>query len=91
MPTSKGAKVEVANGKTSVIDGPFAETKELIGGFAILEAASKAEAIEMGKAFMQLHADILGPTYEGVMEIRQMMSESDSREIMPELARATKK
>ena len=76
--TSKGARIRVAQGKASVIDGPFAETKELIGGFAILKANSKEEAIEMGRAFMQLHIDVLGPAYEGEMEIRQMMDQPES-------------
>ena len=62
----------MAGGKTSVIDGPFAETKELVGGFAIFDLASKEEAIESGKQFMQIHADILGPSYEGELEIRPM-------------------
>ena len=56
----------------TVTDGPFAETKELIGGFAILEAASKEEAIQLGKKFMQLHVDVLGQTYEGTLEVRPM-------------------
>jgi len=43
-----------------VTDGPFAESKELIGGYAILEAKSKEEAIQLGKDFMKLHVDILG-------------------------------
>ena len=73
LPSSNGARVRVAGQKLFVTDGPFAETRELIGGFAILKADSRAEAIEMGKAFMQLHADILGPSYEGELEIRQMM------------------
>jgi len=46
--------------------------KELVGGFAIFDLASKEEAIEGGRKFMQLHADILGPSYEGEMEIRPM-------------------
>jgi hypothetical protein len=48
-----------------VTDGPFIESKELIGGFATIEAGSKEEAIEMGKAFMKIHLDVLGPAYEG--------------------------
>lgn len=73
LPSSTGARVRVAGQKLFVTDGPFAETRELIGGFAILKANSREEAIEMGKAFMQLHADLLGPSYEGELEIRQMM------------------
>jgi len=64
--------VRASGGKMTVTDGPFAETKELIGGFAILEAASKEEAIELGKKFMQLHVDVLGQTYEGTLEVRPM-------------------
>lgn len=78
MPTSKGARIHVSKGKADVIDGPFAETKELIGGFAILKANSKEEAVKMGKAFMQLHIDVLGPAYEGEMEIRQMMDQPEN-------------
>jgi hypothetical protein len=73
LPSSTGARIRVAGQNLFVIDGPFAETRELIGGFAILKANSRAEAIEMGKAFMQLHADLLGPSYEGELEVRQMM------------------
>ena len=72
LPSSKGARVKVSGGKLSVTDGPFAETKELIGGFAILDAASKEEAIRLGKEFMQLHVDVLGESYEGTLEIRPM-------------------
>lgn len=49
-PTSKGARVHIAKGKRSVIDGPFAEAKELVCGFAIMRAADKREAIELAKA-----------------------------------------
>ena len=73
-PSSKGARVNVNNQKLLVTDGPFAETKELIGGFAIMDFPSKAEAIEAGRRFMQLHADILGPSYQGELEIRELMA-----------------
>jgi hypothetical protein len=72
VPSSKGARIRVAGGSLTVSDGPFAETKELIGGYAVLRADSRADAIELGKAFMKLHADILGPAYVGVLEIRQL-------------------
>jgi len=61
----------------TVTDGPFAEAKELIGGYAIVEAKSKQEAIELGKDFMKVHADILGPAYDGELEIRQMFDSGD--------------
>lgn len=72
LPSSQGTRVRVSGGRTAVIDGPFAETKELVGGFSIFELKSKAEAVEMGRQFMQLCADILGPSYEGELEIRPM-------------------
>jgi len=72
QPSSKGARVRVSGGKMTVTDGPFVETKEIIGGFAILEAASKEEAIRLGKQFMQLHVDVVGQSYEGTLEVRPM-------------------
>ena len=72
LPSAKGARVRASGGRLTVTDGPFAETKELVGGFAVVEAASKEEAIRLGKEFMQIHADVLGPTYEGTLEIRPM-------------------
>ena len=78
LPSSKGARVRVSVGKMSVTDGPFAETKELIGGFAILEVASKEEAIRLAKEFMQVHIDVLGQSYEGTLEVRPMFDPSCS-------------
>jgi len=60
-----GARVRIENGKFTVTDGPFAETKELIAGYAILQAASRAEAIELSKRFLQ----VMG---EGESEVRLM-------------------
>ncbi|HXN75183.1 MAG TPA: YciI family protein [Gemmatimonadaceae bacterium] len=66
QPSSKCARVRIdPNGKLTVIDGPFTETKELVGGFAIIEAKSKAEAIEMTKRFLK----VMG---KGESEIRLM-------------------
>ena len=72
LPSSKGARLRLSGGKLTVTDGPFAEAKELIGGFAILRAKSKQEAIELGSRFLRLHEQILGPTWEGECEIRQL-------------------
>jgi hypothetical protein len=72
LPSSKGARINVKQGKLIVTDGPFSEAKELIGGYAILQVKSKEEAIERGRRFMQVHADVLGPAYDGELEIRQM-------------------
>jgi len=65
MASSKGARVKRSDGKVVVTDGPFTETKELIGGFAIFQLQSKAEAIELTKRFLQTAGD-------GDVEIRQM-------------------
>jgi hypothetical protein len=73
LPSSKGAKIRATRGKLKVVDGPFTEAKELVGGYAIIRANSKQEAIEHGRRFMQLHIDTLGPEYEGELEIRQLM------------------
>ena len=56
-PTSEGARVRLRQGKLSAVDGPFTETKEVIGGFAILEAKSMQEAIELTKRFLRVHGD----------------------------------
>ena len=56
-PSSKGARVKFSKGKPQVIDGPFAETKELIAGYAIIEVKSKAEAIEWIKRWPALDGD----------------------------------
>jgi hypothetical protein len=56
-PTKEGSRVRLRKGKLSTVDGPFTETKEVIGGFAILEAKSMQEAIELTKRFLQIHGD----------------------------------
>jgi hypothetical protein len=56
QPSSQGARVRYSGSKRTVIDGPFAETKELIAGYAILQFTSKAEAIEWTKRFVQVDA-----------------------------------
>jgi hypothetical protein len=56
-PTREGKRVQLRHGKLSIVDGPFTETKEVIGGFAILEASSMQDAIEHTKRFLQIHGD----------------------------------
>ena len=56
QPTSKGARVRFSGSKRMVLDGPFAETKELIAGYAILQFTSKTEAIEWTKRFVEVDA-----------------------------------
>ena len=65
MPSAQGARVRLAEGSFAVTDGPFAEAKELVGGMAIINAASKEEAIEYTKKFLNVAGD-------GVTEIRQL-------------------
>jgi hypothetical protein len=72
LPSSKGARVRLTDGKLTVTDGPFTEAKELIGGFAIVKASSRKEAIELGSRFMMLHKEALGGKWEGECEIRQL-------------------
>jgi hypothetical protein len=66
-----GARVSVANGEVSVVDGPFVEAKEVIGGYAVFELRNKEEALASVKEFMQLHID-LSPGWEGTCEVRAM-------------------
>lgn len=75
-PTSKGAQVAIKKGKLITTDGPFTEAKEVIGGFTILELASKEEAIAEAVKFMELHRK-LWPKWEGVTEVRPMYGENE--------------
>src|SRR5687767_2296401 len=65
LPSALGARVRLNNGKVTVTDGPFTESKEVIGGFALLNASSKAEAIEQAKRFLAVAGD-------GECELRQI-------------------
>jgi len=56
-PTSEGVRVRLRGGELSTTDGPFTETKEVIGGYAVLEADSKQEAIELTQRFLRVHGD----------------------------------
>ena len=67
-PTSEGFRVRLSGGKLRVTDGPFTEAKEVIGGYAMLEAKSKAEAVELTKRFLKLHGD----EWEIECEVRQL-------------------
>jgi hypothetical protein len=71
-PTAMGALLNLEGGAIRVTDGPFAESKEVIGGYAIMEAGSKAEAIELARRFLQVHADVMGKSYKGQIEVRQL-------------------
>jgi hypothetical protein len=74
MPVAMGgAQVKITDGKLSVVDGPFVETKEMIGGYAIFELRNKEEALAAAREFMQLHLDHM-PGWDGTCEIRMMAS-----------------
>jgi hypothetical protein len=75
-PTAQGARVRLGGGKVTVTDGPFTETKEVVGGYAQFELKSKAEAIESAVRFMELHKK-LWPGWEGETEVRQMFGPED--------------
>ena len=68
---AKTARVRLSRGKVKVIDGPFTEAKEYIGGFAILEFKSREEAIKSAEHFMDLHRKHC-PGWEGETEIREI-------------------
>jgi hypothetical protein len=75
-PTAQGARVRLSGGKVTVVDGPFAEAKEIIGGYAIFDLKSKEEAIEAAVGFMELHKKHW-PGWEGETEVREMMIPGD--------------
>ncbi len=76
-PSSKGARVKFSGGKPAVVDGPFAETKELVAGYWIWRVRSKDEAIEWLKR---------APFQDEEIEVRQMFEAEDfGAELTPEL------
>ena len=72
LPTALGARVRIDNGTLKVTDGPFTEAKEVVGGFAILQANSKQEAIELAKNFLK----VVG---QGECELRQIYEAARGR------------
>lgn len=75
-PSALGARVRLAAGHVSVIDGPFTESKEIIGGYAEFELKSMEEAIKSAVSFMELHKKFW-PSFEGETEVRQMYGPED--------------
>ena len=65
MPSATGARVRLSDGRITVTDGPFTESKEVVGGFAILQAASKDDAIELARLFLRAAGD-------GECELREL-------------------
>ena len=75
-PTAQSTRVRISNGQLTVIDGPFTETKEVLGGYAQFELKSKEEAVQSAVAFMELHKQHW-PGWEGETEVRQMYGPDD--------------
>ncbi|WP_454830420.1 YciI family protein [Pseudoxanthomonas wuyuanensis] len=67
-PTAEGARVRLRGGKLTVTDGPFAEAKEVVGGYAILQADSLQEAVALTQRFLQVH----GVEWDLECEVRQV-------------------
>jgi hypothetical protein len=77
MPIETGARVRIKDGELSVIDGPFVEAKEVIGGYAIFDFRNKEEALASAVEFMQLHRQHM-PGWEGTCEVRAMAGPEDT-------------
>jgi hypothetical protein len=82
-PSSKGARIRFNGDQRTVIDGPFAETKELVAGFWLIEVGSKEEAIEWFKRCPNPHED-----GESEIEIRQIFGPDDFGTSLPDDVRA---
>jgi hypothetical protein len=70
-PSSEGFRVRLSKKQLKVIDGPFTESKEVVGGYAIVEVASREEALKIARQFMELHRQHW-PTFEGESEVRPL-------------------
>jgi hypothetical protein len=70
-PLAFATRVRLSGGKLTRTDGPFSEAKEVIGGYALIEATSNAHAIEIATKFMELHR-IHWPDFEGESEVRPL-------------------
>jgi hypothetical protein len=82
-PIEQSTRVRISNGKLSVTDGPFTESKEVVGGYAQFELKSKQEAIDGAVRFMELHRKHW-PEWEGETEIRQIFGPEDFAQCMDE-------
>jgi hypothetical protein len=74
-PSASGARVQLAAGNLSVMDGPFAEAKEFIS-YAVYQVRSKEEAVEWASRFLKLHQE-LWPGWEGEVEVRKVFGPED--------------
>jgi hypothetical protein len=70
-PTAEGFRVRLSRGQLKLTDGPFTETKEVVGGYALVEVASREEAEKIAREFMELHR-VHWPSFEGESEVRPL-------------------
>jgi hypothetical protein len=75
-PASTGGRVRLSGGHVAVLDGPFSETKEVIGSYAVLECGSQEEAIEVLKRFLEL-IRTHWPAWEGECEVRRVFGPNE--------------
>lgn len=75
-PTARSSRVRLSGGRVSVTDGPFTEAKEVIGGYAVVEAASKEEAVAGAVWLMELHREHC-PDWEGEVDVRPILGTGD--------------
>ena len=68
-PTKDGLQIRLRGGKLTQTDGPFTETKEIVGGYAIVETATREEALDIARRFMEIHR-IHVPDFDCVSEVR---------------------
>jgi hypothetical protein len=80
FPSATGTRVEVRKGALNVTDGPFSETKEVVGGWGIVEAESRDEAVEGVVQLMELHKQYW-PGWEGEAEVRQTFMQGAPTEV----------
>jgi hypothetical protein len=74
QPTSAGSRVRLSKGKITIMDGPFTESKEIVGGYSIIDAKTREEALDLARRFMELHLKHW-PTFEGECEVRPFEEE----------------
>ena len=75
-PTADAVRLSLSGGRIVAADGPFAEGRDIIGGFAIVDVRSKAEAVELARRVLTVHAAILGESCELASDVRQVCSPS---------------
>jgi hypothetical protein len=72
VPDAAVIHMKLAGGAVAPTDGPYAESKEQVGGYALVEVKSREEALALAREFLELHGRTMGPGYEMVSEIREM-------------------